>query len=419
LEFRKHALANGLAIVAECNQEAHSTAVGFFVETGARDETDEVSGVSHFLEHMMFKGTPTRTAEDVNRDFDEIGAHYNAFTSEEYTVYYAAVLPEYQTAAVELLCDINRPSLREDDFNTEKKVILEEIRMYEDQPPFAADDKCRAAHYGSHPLGRSVLGTIQSITDLGVAAMRRYFERRYSPGNMALVGAGRIDFENLVETARRIGGGWAAVEAGRDAPPAPDNRGFLCLHRETAALEYALQLANAPSATDQDRYAAKVLATVVGDDMGSRLYWALVDSGLAEHASLSHHDYQGAGLFMTYLSCDPENAQANLERIAEIYRGAETGGIAADELAQAKSKINSRLVLASERPRGRLFNVGANWMQRREYRSVREDLQAIERITTDDLARVLARYPLSANTTLAIGPLASMSPPQGSQDKRQ
>src|SRR4029453_7889772 len=147
--------------------------------------------VSHFLEHMMFKGTPSRTAEDVNRDFDEMGAHYNAFTSEENTVYYAAVLPEHQSRAVELLADIIRPSLREEDFNTEKKVIIEEIRMYEDQPPFGADEKGKAVHFGKPPLGRSVLGTVQSIEQLPVDAMRGYFRNRYSPGNITLVAAGR------------------------------------------------------------------------------------------------------------------------------------------------------------------------------------------------------------------------------------
>ena len=204
MEFREEQLENGLQIVAECNDEAHSTALGFFVQTGARDEHEGVAGVSHFLEHMMFKGTPTRSAEDVNREFDEMGAHYNAFTSEEHTVYYAAVLPEFQTSAVELLGDIIRPSLREEDFDTEKQVIIEEIRMYEDQPPFGADDKCRAAHYGQHPLGHSVLGTIQSVSDLSVDAMRGYFDRRYSPGNIALVAAGRVNFDELVATAKRL-----------------------------------------------------------------------------------------------------------------------------------------------------------------------------------------------------------------------
>lgn len=411
MEFHKHLLANGLQIVAECNPEAHSTALGFFVETGSRDETDEVAGVSHFLEHMMFKGTPTRSAEDVNREFDEMGAHYNAFTSEEHTVYYAAVLPEYQTAAAELLADIIRPSLREDDFNTEKQVIIEEIRMYEDQPPFGADDKCKAAHFGPHPLGRSVLGTIQSISDLRVEAMRQYFERRYSPGNILVVGAGRIDFDTLVKTAERLCGSWQPMDAPRDTPPAPPHRSFECLRKETATLEYVLQLAGGPGATDGDRFAAKILATVLGDDSGSRMYWALVDSGLAEQATLSHHDYQGTGLFMTYMSCEPEQAQANLEQIADIFAQAEKDGITSAEMAQAKSKINSRIVLGSERPRGRLFNVGGNWMQRHEYRTVHDDLQAIDAVTAAEVREVLARYPLSINTTLAIGPLAEMTAP--------
>src|SRR5579871_647480 len=131
MEFLQATLANGLEIIAEANDEAHSTALGFFVQAGARDESDEISGVSHFLEHMAFKGTAKRSAEDVNREFDEMGAHYNAFTSEENTVYYAAVLPEFQAQAVELLGDILRPALREEDFDTEKQVIIEEIKMYE------------------------------------------------------------------------------------------------------------------------------------------------------------------------------------------------------------------------------------------------------------------------------------------------
>ncbi len=377
----------------------------------ASNSTADVAGVSHFLEHMLFKGTPTRTADDVNREFDEMGAHYNAFTSEENTVYYAAVLPELQTSAVELLGDIIRPSLREEDFNTEKQVIIEEIRMYEDQPPFGADEKCKAAYFGSHPLGRSVLGTVRSITDLRVDAMRQYFARRYAPDKITLVGAGRIDFKALVETADRLCGQWIPMHAPRETPPAVPHRGFECLKKDTATLEYVLQLAGAPASTDTDRYAAKVLATVLGDDSGSRLYWALVDTGLAEQATLSHHDYQGTGLFMTYMSCTPENAQANLEQMAKIYAQAEKQGVTAAELAQAKSKISSRVVLGSERPRGRLFSVGGNWTQRREYRTVQQDLQAIDAVSLSAIAEVLARYPLSLNTTLAIGPATELTAP--------
>jgi predicted Zn-dependent peptidase len=141
------------------------------------------------------------------------------------------------------------------------------------------------------------------------------------------------------------------------------------------------------------------------------LYWALVDTGLAEHASLGHHDYQGTGIFMTYMSCAPEYAQANLQKIAEVYAQAEREGISEAELAQAKSKVNSRVVLSSERPRGRLFTVGGNWLQRHEYRTMQKDLQAIDAITVADVLDVLKRYPLTKNTTLAIGPLAKLAAP--------
>lgn len=412
MEFREQVLPNGLEIVAECNAEARSTALGFFVKTGARDETDDVSGVSHFLEHMMFKGTATRTAEDVNREFDEMGAHYNAFTSEEKTVYYAAVLPEYQHAALALLSDMLRPALRDDDFNTEKKVIIEEIRMYADQPPFGADDRVRAMHFGRHPLGRSVLGTVESISDLKVDAMRDYFQRRYSPRNIALVAAGQVDFERLVADAEACCGGWQPFEARRTVERAAPHSGFECVVKESATQEYVLQLTNGPSATDGDRFAAKLLATVLGDDSGSRLYWELIDPGLAESASLGHYDSEGTGLYMTYLSCDPDATAGNLQRVLDLYRRAEADGITAAELEQAKNKINSRVVLASERPRGRLFNLGANWLHRHEYRSVKDDLDAVDAVTLDALAAVLAKYPLSTSTTIAIGPVAGVPAPR-------
>ncbi|HTQ39129.1 MAG TPA: pitrilysin family protein [Pirellulales bacterium] len=410
MEFKTATLENGLEVVAECDPAAFSTALGFFVNTGARDETDEVSGVSHFLEHMVFKGTPSRSAEDVNREFDEMGAHYNAFTNEENTVYYAAILPEYLPNTVTLLADLMRPSLREVDFSTEKKVILEEIKMYDDQPPFGVDDKCRAAFFGNHPLSRSVLGTAASVGALQVDQMRRYFESRYSPRNIVLVGSGRIDFSQLCQTAQECCGGWAKVDAARTLPPAAPHSGFHVVCKDTAAQEYAIMMSPGPTASDADRYAAKILATVLGDDSGSRLYWELVDPGLAEHCSLHHHEYMGAGMFLTYMSCDPEYAAENLQRVNEVYRTALAQGITQAELDRAKNKINSRVVLASERPRGRLFTVGANWVQRREYRSVRDDLDAIEAITLKDVGAVQQTYPLTQSTTFVVGPLAEISP---------
>src|SRR5436853_5499399 len=177
-QFHHVRLSNGLQLLGETNPDARSVALGFFVRTGARDEGPEVSGVSHFLEHMVFKGTPRRTALDVNRDFDKIGADYNAFTSEENTVFYASVLPEYLPQAVDIIADILRPSLREDDFEMEKNVIIEEIGMYEDQPIWSAYDNAKKLYFAEHNIGNSILGTADSIRALKRDQMYEYFERR-------------------------------------------------------------------------------------------------------------------------------------------------------------------------------------------------------------------------------------------------
>src|SRR5438445_8106405 len=184
MPFHTHRLPNGLQLIGETSPSARSAALGFFVRTGSRDESPDVSGVSHFLEHMMFKGTPRRTALDVNLDFDRIGASYNAYTSEENTVYYAAILPEYMNKAIEILADILRPSLRTEDFETEKQVILEEIGMYEDQPGWAAGDHARRIYYAGHTLGNSVLGSKESGGALSRDQMGGQFARRYTAKNI-------------------------------------------------------------------------------------------------------------------------------------------------------------------------------------------------------------------------------------------
>src|ERR1700761_3025313 len=172
MRFHHTVLDNGLRVIAEVNDQAHSGASGFFVKTGSRDEAADVAGVSHFLEHMIFKGTPRRDALAVNRDFDRVGAKHNAQTSEEDTFYHVTCLPEYLPRAFDVLSDILRPSLRDDDFETEKKVIIEEIRMYLDSPMSVAYEAVKAAHFGTHPLGQSILGTTASIAGLRVGQMR-------------------------------------------------------------------------------------------------------------------------------------------------------------------------------------------------------------------------------------------------------
>ena len=201
MQFQHTTLDNGLEVIAELSDSSYSVAAGFFVKTGSRDESGDVAGVSHFLEHMTFKGTARRDAVAVNRDFDRVGAKHNAQTSEEDTFYHVTCLPEYLPQAFDVLSDILRPSLRTDDFETEKQVIIEEIKMYLDNPMSVAYEAAKAAHFASHPLGNSILGTVDSINALRADQMRDYFARRYSPRNIVLAFAGKSDWGSLVELA--------------------------------------------------------------------------------------------------------------------------------------------------------------------------------------------------------------------------
>ncbi len=413
MQFRHERLDNGLEVIAEISPSALSTSVGFFVNTGSRDETDAEWGLSHFLEHMVFKGTEDLSADEINRRFDAMGAAANAFTSEEDTVYFATVLPASQREAVELFASILRPSLREDDFETEKKVILEEIQMYDDQPPFGADDRCRAAFLRGHPLARSVLGTLESIRGMQVGTMHDYHRRRYAPNNIVLAASGAVDFEQLLETARRCSDAWEPCELpARRAklPPLASGGGAADftdhIVRPAASLEYAIRLSAAPDACDPARYAAKWLSMILGDDSGSRFYWAFIDSGEADYASCHHHDFLDAGMFVIQLSADADITPTLLERVDEIIADVSGHGFTPEELARARSKLASRIVLSGERPRRRLFGVGLEWAHNRSYRSVADDLGIVERLTADDLAAVCDRWPLGGSrVSVLAGPL--------------
>jgi predicted Zn-dependent peptidase len=410
MHFHQTTLPNGLQVIAELNDRAQSVAAGFFVKTGSRDETSELAGVSHFLEHMMFKGTARRDALAVNRDFDRVGAKHNAQTSEEDTFYHVTCLPEYLPPAFDVLSDILRPVLRDEDFETEKQVIIEEIRMYLDNPMSVAYEAAKMTHYGGHPLGNSILGTIESISAMTATQMRDYFARRYSPANIVLAFAGKGQWEPLVEIAEQHCGQWKGGPASRQASPACGSREFRAILRAEDQQQTVVGVADGPPLESSDRYAAHLLATILGDHTGSRLYWALIDPGYADGAELSYQDYNQAGAFFTFLSCEPDSTRANLERIAEVYQTLMREGPTAEELVQAKNKVLARSVLRSERPMGRLASLGFHWMYHRAYISVEQELEAFSRVSSDDLRRLLAEWPLWPMSTVSVGPTTDVRP---------
>ena len=408
MQFQHHTLPSGLQIVAETNPHVHSVAAGFFVRTGSRDETSEVSGVSHFLEHMAFKGNDQYTADDVNRVFDEIGARYNASTSEEVTMFYAAVLPEYLEQAMNMLTCLMTPSLRQDDFDMEKKVILEEIGMYEDQPAFTCYDHAMATHFADHPLSRSILGSNESITALTSEQMRQYHRDHYHAGNITLVVTGNFEMDELLRIAEQT---CASIPAGKPDRVLQSNtcedRVKLIL-REQNLQEHVMLLGNAPDARHPLRFAAELLAIVVGDDSGSRLYWPLVDSGLCDAAELSFNEYDGTGSWLTYLCCPPATINENIETIRKVYDEVNSDGVTEEELERARNKVASRIVLRGERPMGRLSSLGGNWVYRGEYQSVGDDLEAVRSVTQEDVRKLLDQFPLKMTTTTGVGPLESI-----------
>jgi predicted Zn-dependent peptidase len=408
MTFHQHALPNGLTILGETNPAALSVAAAFWVRTGSRDESPDVSGVSHFLEHMVFKGTARRDAFAVNRDFSRIGADNNAWTSEENTVFHAVVLPEFLPQLVDVLADILRPSLRGEDFDTEKKVILDEIVRYEVQPSWAVYDHARKNFYAGHPLGNSVLGTTASITALGRDQMADYFKQRYVAPNILAVAAGNYDWQEFVSLVERACGDWPVGEAPRTNRVEPSGAGGIHMVPKPAdkvAQQYVTLIAPAAPADAPLGYAGALVATIVGDYTGSRLFWALTDPGLADEAGMGIDECDGAGAYYASFNCPPERAAECFGIVRNILADVQKNGVTEDEFRQAKTKILSREVRAGERTHRRMMTVAKDHVYRGEYRSVDDELAAWDAVTMTDMRAVLDRYPLTNQTVTAYGPL--------------
>ncbi len=407
--FHQIALDNGLTIVGERNPQARTFAAGYFVRTGSRDETAPVSGVSHFLEHMMFKGSDRRSAEDINREFDELGANYNAFTSEERTVYYGAVLASFQDRLLDLLTDMMRPALRESDFDMEKNVILEEIAMYQDHPQFRVFDLAAPRFFRGHPLGNSVLGSVESIKGLSRDAMMDYFVRRYAADNLTLVVAGNFDWDALVAQVTGLSRSWSSSGAGREHPALEPAGGMEFVTDSKLNRVHLAFHAPGVSAQSELRRAASLLASCLGDASGSRLFWALVDRGIADSASFSLDAGDGSGTFAGYASTEPDRAEQVRDVFLEVVRGIQDELPSAAEWRAAQTKAATGLTLGGETPFGRLISLGSAWSYRREYRTVREEVEAIMNTSLDDAAGFLADRPFDRLFTLQLGPDAGQS----------
>jgi predicted Zn-dependent peptidase len=407
--FHTHRLSNGLQIVAQPMADFESIAVSYYVRTGSRDEPDPgIAGISHFLEHMVFKGTQTLDWQEITLEFNKIGAELNAFTSQEATVYFARILGEYLERAVELLSDMMYPRLAESDFETEKEVIVNEIARSEDQPYNLAFRRMMQTYFGDHPLGHDVLGSRESIRNMRIEQMRDYWHRRYAANNIILAVAGNFDWDHIVNLAEKHCATWRTGDAGRDIMPYEPANAINDIIVDKKLKQQIMILAMpAVDVKDPDYYAAVLGGSILGDSDGSRLYWNIYQKGLAESASAGIWAMEGTGIMMMEANSTPEQAPHVLKLLRTELDSLLEDGAYEDELRRAKDKWISNLVLNSESTFARMRSIANDWVTEGRLISVDEEVERIEKVTTEDVMRALRRFPVREKQVLAaLGPLS-------------
>jgi predicted Zn-dependent peptidase len=339
---------------------------------------------------MVFKGTATRSALDINREFDEIGAQYNAFTSEEQTVFYGCVLPEFEGRLMVLLADLMQPFLDPDEFETERKVILEEIALYEDRPGFQVSDKLRQKFFGDHPLGHLVLGSNESISAMTVDQMRGYHDRRYRTGGITLALSGCFDWERVLDQASQLTADWSSGQPGRDLEIPAVSLGTWEERHPRFQHIYGGWMSPGFSPRDSRHVAAGLAAMVLGGGRGSRLYWDTIRPGLALSCHCYHAEEDGCGFFAGSYQCAPERVSEVRECIARNWECMLQDGVQAEELERMKRKAVSALCLQGETPLDRLTQLAGGWVYRGILQRLEEAVAEISRVTPEQVNASLA-----------------------------
>lgn len=393
----------GLRVVTEQMPALRSAAVGFWVGTGSRDESEEVRGASHFLEHLLFKGTAQRSALEIANAVESVGGDMNAFTTQELTAFYVRVPDERLDLALEILSDIVwRPSIEARDVESERQVILEEIRMRDDTPDDVVHELFGSTLFPDHPLGREVLGTRASIEAMSRDAIAEYHRRHYRPANVVVAAAGNVRHEDVVE---RIAD---RLEAAGDRPermqsPESPPRRLAVLARPTEQAHVVLGMRGL-SRGDDDRYALSVLNQALGGGMASRLFQEIRERrGLAYSVYSYRTSFVDTGAFAVYLGTAPGRVDEALGVVdAELERLVGEGGISADELEAAKGHLKGSIALSLESSASRMHRIGSNELTLGEVPTLDEVVARVDAVGPDDLARVIQRVLGRADRTLAV-----------------
>jgi predicted Zn-dependent peptidase len=406
--------ASGLRVVTERMPGVRSVALGLWVLAGSRDEPPPISGSSHFLEHLLFKGTRTRSARDIAEAFDAVGGEANAFTAKEYTAYYARVRDRDLPMAVEHLADMVRNSvLRVSDFESEKQVIVEEINVHEDTPDDLVHDLFTETLWPGHPLGRPILGTRQSIQAATRDQVRRFYRRHYVPGNVVVVAAGNLRHDALLDlVAEHMDPGQARTDGPaawnlRAASEAPVPSGRSLVRRRRTEQAHICIGTSGLSRVDPDRFAFGVVNAALGGGMSSRLFQEIREKrGLAYSVYSYHSMYAEAGMFCAYAGTTPGRAKEVLSIVRRELEDVASKGLQPAEFERAKGHVKGALVLSLEDPAGRMSRLGKSEIGHGETLTVSQLLARIEAVTPEDARRAAERVLSQPMTTAVLGPFS-------------
>ena len=408
---RRTVLPSGLRILTENIPTTRSASVGVWVNVGSRDETPAMSGASHFLEHLLFKGTHKRTALDISAEIEAVGGETNAFTTKEYTCFYARVLDADLPLAVDVLCDAVADSILDPaDVETERGVILEEIAMHEDEPGDEVHDIFTQAVFGADtPLGRLISGTEESISPMSRSQINAFYRRRYTAPRIVIAAAGNLDHGRVVRLVRKaldgtaLDGAPASPEARRDLgrrvrtlPPQT-----VVHHRDTEQAHVVLGGVGI-GRLDERRFALGVLNNVLGGGMSSRLFQEIREKrGLAYSVYSYGTQYADAGLYGVYAGCAPGKLDEVLELTRAELAKVAVEGVTAEEVARGKGMVKGSYVLGLEDTGSRMSRLAKSELLYDDLMSVDELLAEVDRVTLDGV-NTLARDLLSAPMSLAI-----------------
>jgi predicted Zn-dependent peptidase len=382
-----------------------SVAVGCWVDTGSRDETAAEAGCSHFLEHLLFKGSERLTAQDIAKAFDAVGARSNAFTSKEYTCFYAQLRDDDLPMGMDLLAEMMlRPAFRPEDIESEANVVLEEINMNEDDPADVAHDQFARALWGDHALALPVLGTKESITGMSREAITGYWGRRYQPPSVVLAAAGHVEHERVVELAEQHLGAWRGDGAGHEFREAAVVPRVEVKTRETEQAHLVFG-GEALTRGDERRFAFGLLNHILGAGMSSRLFREIREErGLAYAVYSFRMPYADSGAYGIYVGTTPRQSAQVLELIRVGLAGLAADGVTADELERAKGNMKGSLALSMEETNSRMIRLGRHELTEVRHLSLDETVAAIEGVTRDEVHEVALEVFSSPRVLGAVGP---------------